>query len=269
VKLPRQQLFEFNDLAAVPAPIRDTVVESLSRTLGWGRVLAGVVDPLEACLSAAGTRRILDVGSGAGGPARLLIEEFVRAGHAPPQCLLTDLHPRPHLWAELRERHPEHIDFVSESVDATHMPAGLGQGRVRSIINVLHHLPPPLARAVLLDACATGEGVFVVEGFERNPLGFVSMWPTGLPALLANPVLSPRDRLAKIALTWLTPAAALIGAWDGFVSTMRVYSEAELREMVAPAGDDFDWHYLRYPYLKFGRGYVFWGVRRGARSDAG
>ncbi|MCK6571611.1 hypothetical protein L6V77_11035 [Myxococcota bacterium] len=261
--LPRLHLFEFNDLAWVPAPVRDTVVESLSRTLVWGRILAGVVDPLEACLAAAGTRRLLDVGSGAGGPASILIDEFARAGHAPLDCLLTDLHPRPHLWAALAERHPGQIEFVPESIDATHIPEALSAGRVRTIINVLHHLPPPLARDVLLDACRTGDGVFVVEGFERNPLGFVSMWPTGLPALLANPALSPRDRMAKIALTWLTPVAALVGAWDGFVSTMRVYSETELRAMVAPAGEDFEWHYGRYPYLGLGRGYVFWGARRG------
>jgi hypothetical protein len=97
------------------------------------------------------------------------------------------------------------IDFIADPVDATRIPADLGAGRARMIVNVLHHLPPSLAAAVLADAVRGGRGLFVAEGFGRNPLQFANFAPAGLPALLANPWLSPRDRALKAAITWLTP----------------------------------------------------------------
>lgn len=260
--LPRVQLFEVNDLARVPAPVRDTVVESLARMLAWGRVLAGLVDPFETFLTRAGSRDVLDLGSGAGGPASILLEEMSKRGLEAPRFHLTDLHPRPQVWAALRARHGAGLDFEPESVDATAIPAALSAGRVRTLINVFHHFPPELARAVLHDAVRSRSPVFLAEGFERNPLGFASMWPAGLPAMLANPVLSPHHRLAKIALTWLTPAAMLIGLWDGLVSTLRVYSESELRAMVADA-PGFEWTYGRYRFPFGGVGYYFAGLPSG------
>lgn len=261
--LPRLQLFEFNDLSFVPAAVRDTVVESLGDTLAWGHILSGLVDPLEACLAATGCREVLDIGSGAGRPAAILLDEFHRCGHTPPRFLLTDLHPQPHDWAVLAAERPGVLAFESTSVDATAVPAHLGRGRLRTIINVLHHLPPELARAVLHDALLNGEGVFVAEGFERRPIGFVTMWPTGLPALLVNPLLTRRDRLAKVALAWLTQRRQpSIGLWDGLVSTLRIYTPDDLRAMVEPLGPDFICESGHFEYLVGGRGYWFSARRR-------
>jgi hypothetical protein len=75
-------------------------------------------------------------------------------------------------------------------------------------------------------------------------------------------VLARSDRLAKAALTYLTPLALGISAWDGIVSTLRVYSEDELREMVAPLGDAFEWEYGTYRFAPFGKGTYFFGAPR-------
>lgn len=260
--LSRQHLFEFNDLSFTPAALRDSIVESLGNTLAWGHILAGLVEPLEACLAAAGCREVLDLGSGAGRPAAILADEFRRRGHQCPRFLLTDLHPRPHEWAALRAARPEVLDFVTESVDATQVPAEHSRGRVRTLINILHHLPPEVARTVIADACQHGEGVFIAEAFGRNPLGFLTMWPTGLPALLLNPVLTSRDRLAKIALTWLSPTMLSVGLWDGLVSTLRIHTPADLQAMAASLGDGFEWHTGHFEFLAGGRGDWFWVTRR-------
>ncbi|MBI2395823.1 MAG: hypothetical protein HYV09_40030 [Deltaproteobacteria bacterium] len=266
--LPRLQLFEFNDQPWVPAAVRDTVVESLSRTLDWGRMLEGLVAPFELFLGDSGAAEVLDIGAGGGGPASILAREIARARRVPPRFVLTDLHPRPEAWARLREAQPDVIDFAPSPVDATRIPSELSEGRARTIINVLHHFPPALASAILADAVRGSRGVFVAEGFERNPLMFANFALAGLPALAVNPVLSPRDRLAKAALTWLTPAALAMSLWDGLVSTMRVYSEAELRAMVAPFGGDWRWEYGVFAYPPFGTGYYFYGVpRRSAMNE--
>ena len=43
--LPRLHLFEFNDTPEVPQFVRETVVESLSRAMAWGRMLRELVMP--------------------------------------------------------------------------------------------------------------------------------------------------------------------------------------------------------------------------------
>lgn len=259
----RLHLFEFNDSPWAPVALRETVIEALSRTLRWGRILEGLVGPFRAFVEQAGVEQVLDLCSGAGGPAAVLVREMMRAGQTPPHFLLTDLQPHPELWLGLREAHRGAIDFVAEPVDATRIPEDIGKGRARVIINALHHFEPPLAQAILLGACQGAPGVFVAEGFERNPLEFLPFAVAGLPALYLNPILSPRHRVQKALLTWFSPVALAVSAWDGLVSTRRVYTESELREMVAPLGDDFVWRYGNYRFLAGGNGYYFYGVRRG------
>jgi hypothetical protein len=237
VSLPRIQAFELNDSAWAPAPLRDLIVESLGRTLRWSRVIEGVVEPFARFVEEAGADEVLDLGSGSGEPAAILAGALRARGMRVPRFVLTDLFPRPEVWAALRERDPA-IDFVSESVDATRIPEELSRGRARTVINVLHHLPPDLAAGVVGDAVRSGAPAFIVEGFERNPLGFLPFAPLGLPALALGPLLAKRDRVAKAALAWLTPVALAASVWDGLVSTMRIHTERDLRAMVAAAGGD-------------------------------
>ena len=67
--LPRAHLFEFNDRDWVPESLRDTIVETLSRSLDWGGFLRPLAPVIDDFLSAAGTREVLDLCAGAGGPA--------------------------------------------------------------------------------------------------------------------------------------------------------------------------------------------------------
>ncbi|MBK8941901.1 MAG: hypothetical protein IPM79_30940 [Polyangiaceae bacterium] len=260
MKIPRVQAFELNDHPAVPAVLRDVIIEALSRTLVWGKILDGLVEPLEAFLEAAGTSAVLDLGSGGGGPAEILVAALERRGRQ-VRWTLTDLFPRSQAWSTLRERHPRSIDFVAQSTDATRIPEDLSNGRARTIINVLHHLPPPLARGVLRDAVDNRAPIFVAEGFERSPGRFAAFAPAGLLALASSPLYARDQRLARALITWATPIGLLSSIWDGVISTLRVYSEEELRDMVADA-PGYDWTYGNYRFAPFGKGYYFHGVPR-------
>jgi len=258
----RRHWFEHNDSAFAPVALRETVIETLGRTLAWGRVLRSLAPPFARFLERAGTSQVLDLCAGTGRPAAILGTELERAGHAPPQFLLTDLQPHPETWTALRDQHPTWIDFVPDPVDATHIPDAIGHGRARVIVNSFHHFEPALAASILRGACANAPGVFIAEGFERSPLGFLPFALLGMPALLVNPILAPRRKLEKALLTWASPIALAVSAWDGVVSTLRVYTEAELRAMVAPLGDAFEWEYGTYEFFPGGRGYYFSGLPR-------
>src|SRR5690606_22198835 len=181
----------------------DTVIESLSRMLAWGRLLRGLVEPFADFVRKTGATEVLDVCAGAGGPAAILVDELLAAGVTPPRFVLTDLKPQVESWTALKRRHPRYIDFVSEPVDATRLPPELARGRGSLVINALHHFRPALAARVLCSLAERSAGVFVAEPFERRPLGFALMAPAGVPALLANPILSPKDNVAKAVFTWL------------------------------------------------------------------
>jgi hypothetical protein len=256
--LPRAHLFELNDAPWAPEAMRETLVEALSRTLTWGHMLDGAAAPFASFLAQAGATEVLDLCAGAGAPAHILASALRRSGQRPPRFLLTDLHPHPELWEAMRAEDPDAIDFVREPVDATAIPPSLGAGRAALIANGLHHLQPPLAAAVLRGACAEGRGVFVIEGFERNPLRFFPIAPMGVLAMLATPLLTRRKRLQKALLL---PLSLLAAPWDGLVSTLRVYTEAELRAMVAPLGDALRFSYGTFTFPLGGRGYWFAGVR--------
>jgi hypothetical protein len=256
--IPRVHAFEFNDMAAAPTALRESIVETLSRTLAWGRMLRGLVAPFRAFLAAAGTDDVLDLCAGAGGPAVLLRAELAREGAA-PRFTLTDLYPRPDAWAPLVEAAGGGLATVDVPVDATAISDALGGGKVRTVINAFHHFRPELAAAIVRDAVRSSQGLFISEGFLRNPLGFAAFAPAGLAALLANPVLAKRDHLKKALLTWATPIALLAGTWDGVISTLRIYTEGELRQMAADA-PGFRWTYGTYAIPFGGRGGYFWGV---------
>lgn len=257
---PRVQLFEFNDQPWVPEPVRDLVVEALTRTLDWGRMMPGLARPFSRFLSLSGATEVLDLGSGAAGPARLLSRELRKQGARPPRFLLTDLFPRVEAWERVRAEQPETLDFVPEPVDATRIPEALSAGRARMIVNVLHHFPPSLVRAVFADAVRSGRGLFVAEGFGRNPLQFANFALAGLPALVATPLLSERQRLAKAFWLYATPAMLPVSLWDGLVSTLRVYEEEDLRPLAEELAPEWTWTWGTWPYPPLGTGTYFYGV---------
>ncbi len=258
--LPRLQLFEFNDAPWAPSVLRETLVEALSRTLRWGRMLDGLVAPLARCLEAARTEQILDLCSGAGAPADVLSNAMVSRGHD-VHFLMSDLYPAVSEWAPLCAKNPR-LGFVPEPVDATCISPALGSGRVRVIINALHHFPPDIARAVLRGACEDAPGVFIAEGLIRNPLSFAAMGPVGLAALLATPALAKDKRLSRAALTWFSPVALAAAVWDGTVSSMRTYLPADLREMTSGL-EGWTWTSGEYGHSRgLGSGNWFSGTRR-------
>lgn len=122
--------------------------------------------------------------------------------------------------------------YWPDAVNAAAVPADLSG--VRTLINVLHHLPPADVQAALTSAAEQRQPFFAVEIVGRHPASLVATCSVAALVWLGGPLLG-RRRWGYLALTWLLPILPLMLVWDGFASCMRAYGDEELRRMTERA----------------------------------
>ena len=244
-----RRVFEFNDLPWVPAVLRGTIVDALGRPLRWGHLLEGAGPALADCMRRAGTTDLVDLCSGSGEATLQLVSAARRSGAPAPRLTLTDLRPRVERW-------PENVQRIETPIDVTRIPPALIEGRVVTICNSFHHFRPTMAASVLRQLCASARGVFIVELLNPSPWSFAAMAPLGLVALLATPALAQRRSLRQMALTWASPVALAMSAWDGVASALRTYRADELHAFAAPI-EGWRWQAGTFSHSA-GRGHGSW-----------
>lgn len=191
---------------------------------------------LAGALRKTGAGRILDMGSGAGGPWLRLLPLLRRLGVDAPVCL-SDHDPNIEALERVRRLSGGAITYRPEPVDATQVPAELTG--FRTIFSAFHHLRPNQARAALADAAAKGQGIAVFDWVRPNLLFFPLLLPTPLRVLLATPFIRP-FRWSRLFWTYVVPALPLVLLFDMVVSLLRVYSVPELRDLTAGL-DHYHW----------------------------
>ena len=239
----RVHLAEIEDQRWCPTSLRDAMTDFLRgafHLLGQYRPAAPL---LAAILEEEGQSRLVDLGSGAGGPWPDLLfrlEALLPAGSDPVRVLLTDLYPNRRALEEIAERAPRRIEWDRRPVDARHVPRELAG--LRTLFTAFHHFEPDDARKILADAVDAGQPVAVLEVTQRRFLAMLVLALGVAPlCLVLAPFLRP-FRWSRLFWTYVLPLAPLAAAWDGLVSCLRSYRPSELREMAASAGgDDWTW----------------------------
>jgi hypothetical protein len=253
----RIHAFEFNDVAACPEFVRDSVVEILGHgltALDFGEVIAPTFSRF---VQQAQVSAVLDLASGTGVPARLICDAL---GEAAPRFLLSDLFPNVPALRAAVAAHPTKLEACMTPVDATAVHADVAHD-ARTIINAFHHLRPSLAHAVLADAIAQRKAVFVYESFPPKLRRLAATLPALAPGVWLNPLRSRRAPALKGLFTYLLPLIPAVSLWDAVVSVLRIYSEPELRAMAQAAGGrDYHWSYQEVPYLRGAQAVVFIGI---------
>ena len=89
----RMELFEIHDQPRFPALLRDLVTDALQSLWDFSNSYRPVLLLLRDALAKAGTRDVLDLCSGAGGPWFGLVREFDSEHHFPIHVRLTDKYP--------------------------------------------------------------------------------------------------------------------------------------------------------------------------------
>jgi hypothetical protein len=221
----RLHLVEIHDLAACPPSLRDALTDFLAFTVNLGAAYDPAGPLLRDAVRRAHARRIVDLCSGAGGPWTRI------APRVGVPVLLTDLYPnRAAAQAKGLPCHPEPVNALS-------VPATLDG--FRTIFTAFHHFRPGEARAILEDAVRHEQGIAVFEVSRRAPLEMAVIAFTWLATLALVPFVRPW-RWSRVLWTYVPPVLPVVGTFDGLVSCLRTYSQAELRDLVRGL-DSYDW----------------------------
>lgn len=232
----RMQLIELEDLPWFPGILRDggtAFLEFAERMSGHGRMMVG---PLERALDATGETRLIDLCSGGGGPAATMADALAARGRE-VTVTLTDRYPNLHAFEHASAGSNGRVRGRPEPVDATAVPEDLPG--FRTIFNAFHHFPPDQARRILADAVARRQPIAVFEVVSREAPMLLGLLLAPLTVTLSMPFWRP-FRWPWVVWTWVIPVMQPFVLWDGLVSWLRIYSEAELRALVAGI-DAPDW----------------------------
>lgn len=228
--MARVHLFEFEDQPWFPNVLRESMIDMLSFLGESTRTpYRDFANRLHKAMTACKADRIVELCAGGGGPSWMIAQLLQEAGGRPVPVLLTDLYPNLKRFERQRAVSGGVIDFLPEPVDATRVPDSLSGFRL--ICNAFHHLPPELARQVLQDATARRQGIAIFEGIERSLTGFIQLFMSLGVMFVTSPFVKP-FRLSRMLFTYVVPAVPFFTLWDGAVSCLRIYSPAELRELV-------------------------------------
>lgn len=227
--MKRIHFIEIGDEPWCPRGIRRGVTD-FCRFVTQHSGLYNAVAPLLAdALRTTGATRIIDMGSGAGGPWLSLLPALREYGVDLPVSL-TDHDPNIEAFEWARKSSGGGLSYYPEPVDATSVPAEMAG--FRTMFQAFHHLRPEQAHAALADAAAKGQGVAIFDGTRPGWW----LWPLILfmpiRVLLATPFIRP-FRWSRLFWTYLVPALPLVLTFDVIVSLLRVYSVEELREITA------------------------------------
>ena len=255
----RIQAFEFCERAETPAVIREGIIELLGRGLRLSPVFETATPVFYEFCERAKAERILDLGSGSGEPAALLIEALNRRGLSPPDFFISDLIPNLSKMDAVANDFTGKIKVIREPLDATNVPDDIDH-QARTIFNTFHHFPPPLARKILGDAVAKRKAVFILEAFPRNFINFTGMLPFLTRAYFESFFQKKKSVTRTLAYLLIFPFVGFLGLWDGCVSIGRTYNKEEMMQLVKPLGDAYVWEYREISFGRSGAVLVFSGL---------
>jgi hypothetical protein len=230
--------FEIHEQPWFPRFLRDQTTDALQFVLEFGDIYKPIFPRLRSAFAETSSRTVVDLCSGAGGPWISLRARFEHEAGLPLDILLTDKFPHAGSVRDAGADGESRIHFHPDSVDATHVPENL-KG-FRTIFTSFHHFNPVQARAVLQDAVANRQSIAIFEATGRGPLTLLSLLLVPIATLLLLPFQRPL-RWSSFFWTYIIPVVPFVIFFDGFVSCMRSYSVAQLRELTKGLPENYKW----------------------------
>ena len=183
--MSRFHLVELEDQAWMPALLRDLATDVLHFNQTVIDQAAPIAPKILEMLEKTSATQVVDLCSGGSGPLLKLAEHLDQSGNDVP-IVMTDKFPNQSAFERTKQASAGRIDFLSESVDATDVPASLTG--VRTLFNGFHHFRPEVARGVLQDAVRDRQPIAIFEFVQRTPIAMVGIV---LAAFLILPLTVP------------------------------------------------------------------------------
>ncbi len=123
--MKRQHLIELHEqnwcLSSIRNGVRD-MIQFISTTMP---TYSGIIPQLKRAVKKSGTREVIDLCSGAGGPWKRLIESIPDNKNSIQKITLTDLFPDHKKFKDIKNSAKDLIDYSTSAVDATNVPEKL------------------------------------------------------------------------------------------------------------------------------------------------
>ena len=218
--MKRFQLFEIADQNWCPSFIRRSVATFLAAVASRTNIYLPTLGVVKRALGQARTRTIVVLCAGSGGG----IIDVAKALSPDTKIVLTDIVPDTSFVGNSLT-----MVYDPRSIDARSVPADLKGARL--IYGSFHHFSPSDAKAILDAAVRNAEPIAIFEATERSFRGMATCLLIPILVLLVMPLMRP-VRILSLLLTYLIPILPLIMLWDGLVSSLRSYTQAEMQEFV-------------------------------------
>lgn len=223
----RVDLPEIEDSLRCPSWLRDTMTGYLQTVIETARPYDVAAPVLQELLAQTSPASVLDLASGSGGPWPGLIHHFERIS-----VTLTDIAP-PVGAAERFGNHGS-IAYAPTPISALDPPTG--EFDVWTMFTGLHHFRPDEVKRIMREAQTRSVPFAAFEATNRSAVGVAVACLIPLLVLAMMPRVRPR-RFLPLLLTYFPPILPILIGWDGFASTLRSYTVAELEAFAHDVGD--------------------------------
>jgi salicylate hydroxylase len=217
-----------------PALVRETLLEVLDFCNSWFRPWYQQT----ACEIVRWSRlepgaAVVELGAGGGAILRevaRLESSALEIGYKLPALIPTDLYPALEEWRRMQAEFPQ-IQPCESPVDFDDPPFW-PEDTLLVLAAALHHVPRPRRIALLLRLAQTARAVLIFEPVRRTALSLVLTSFCWVPALLLPAVWFRRQGVVRrVLLCWMLPVVPLMFVWDGIISCLREWSDAEWSDL--------------------------------------
>jgi hypothetical protein len=239
----RVQFIELHEQPWFPAFLRDQITDTLQSGMRLLKVYSSIAPFLQALLNETGSRSIVDICSGGGGPW-LALSRILSNGVDRPQIWLTDKYPNVGAFESMNAVTGSQVLFCTQPVHANQVPREM-EG-VRTIFSSFHHFSPTGAVGVLQDAVDARRAIGVFEITRRAPSAVLRMFPWAFLVFCSTPFIRP-FRWSRLFWTYIVPLIPLVLLFDGVISCLRTYRPDELQEIIGMLkGVAYEWRIGEY-----------------------
>jgi hypothetical protein len=224
----RYHLSEMADKLWFPPMLRKLMTDILEFIVVRYRIYEPIIPLIKEVMQHMKTSQILDLCSGSSGPWSQMQGQLQEQQES-IYVTLTDKYPNLLAFEKIRERSGNKIQYISESVDATNIPAYL-KG-MRTIFSAFHHFEPDAARKILQNTVNSRSAIGVFEFSEKrlDKIPFAFLLP--LFVFLITPFIKPRT-FKSIFWVNIIPIIPWVLTYDAVISFIATYSPKDLKELV-------------------------------------